>query len=464
MQLTIHFKMPSILKNCVVSIAGDLDDNEWREEKVKQWVKYQGGKFTDTIDESVTHLLCTEANYKKKIGPVRAALKNKITKIVFRDWLEDSINKKSCLKTLEYQLDAKEQKENAKKRRLEKNQKYSSNAHYFVDERFWHAYHDKTFFKYQIQLTRADEEGNDIREKHLLTLWESNAKPYNYICTTLYTKRRETSKGRFPESPVDFDTAFRKFKGFFKKKTNIGWDDRIDKVGTTGPESFQYQPPCGGKPVGIIKKRPLPIAEKEKQRNGGSKSKASEAPRKHPREEHVANNSTNKFNDAERSAKRSRHEGTEVVRPPVEIGNVSPKPKQNDIIDSNSDGDQSINEQQLMDEPVNDAPSEHDLQLELSNEQPNDRYEQERHEYGTSQTLDDGKHAPSNDPETSNEGPEYQSEISNTEPATTPAHGKITYPKVEDDYYTYDDDYDNHDAKASVLNLETAKAPASASA
>ena len=82
--------MPSILTNCVVAIAGDLDDNEWRKEKVKQWVKYQGGKFSDTVDETVTHLLCTEENYKRKISPVRAALKNKVTNIVFRDWLEDS--------------------------------------------------------------------------------------------------------------------------------------------------------------------------------------------------------------------------------------------------------------------------------------------------------------------------------------------------------------------------------------
>ncbi|KAI0526529.1 hypothetical protein F5B22DRAFT_586323 [Xylaria bambusicola] len=463
--------MPSILKNCVVSIAGDLDDNDWREEKVKQWVKYQGGKFTDTIDENVTHLLCTEANYKKKIAPVRAALMNKATKIVYRDWLEDSINKKSCLKTLEYQLDAKEQKENAKKRRLEKNQKCSSNAEYFVDERFWHAYHDETFFKYQVQLTRADEESGDIREKHLMTLWESNAKPYNYICTTLYTKRRETSRGRFPESPVDFNTAFRKFKGFFKKKTNIGWDDRINKVGTTSPESFQYQPPSGGKPVGIIKHLLDTAKNKKQHSNNHLKSKASETSRKHPRESYVANNNANESDNVERSAKRSRHEGAEIVCSPVEVRDVSSKPKQSDIIDSNTDGEygtiQVTHEQPPGD---NDTASERELQLESSNEQPSDRYEQEQdspqQQYDTSQSLlDDDKHIPSYGPETSNGGPGYQFETSNTETAircTTPARDKITYPEVEDDYYTYDDDYDGHDAEASVMDPEATGPPTSA--
>lgn len=82
--------MPSIFKYCVVAIAGDLDDSAWKQEKVKQWVQYWGGTFSEIVDGNVTHLLCTEENFKKKVGPVRAALKNKATKVVVRDWLEDS--------------------------------------------------------------------------------------------------------------------------------------------------------------------------------------------------------------------------------------------------------------------------------------------------------------------------------------------------------------------------------------
>lgn len=84
-----------ILKDCVVSIAGDLEDYEWREEKVKKWVQYWGGKFSDMEDGNVTHLLCTEKNFKKKIDPVKAALRNRNIEVLLRDWLEDSSKFKS---------------------------------------------------------------------------------------------------------------------------------------------------------------------------------------------------------------------------------------------------------------------------------------------------------------------------------------------------------------------------------
>ncbi|KAI1132937.1 hypothetical protein F5Y10DRAFT_291036 [Nemania abortiva] len=243
-----------ILKDCVVAVAGFLGDYTWREEKVEQWVTYWGGRYSHTIDGDVTHVLCTEEDFKKKTAPVRAALRNKDTKIVVRDWLEDSIDKKYRLKTLPYDLDDKAKQEEAKKRKIKKMEKCSSNAHDYVDERFWHIYRDSTYFEYQIQLKRNDEESGNIGEKHLLTLWESNAKPYNYRCTTLFTKKSKNKGSRYPlnEAPVDFDTAFRTFKAFFKKRTSIAWDDRIEKMGSTGPECFQYQPPGGGKPVGLV--------------------------------------------------------------------------------------------------------------------------------------------------------------------------------------------------------------------
>ncbi|KAI0104188.1 hypothetical protein GGR51DRAFT_561245 [Nemania sp. FL0031] len=246
-----------ILKDCVVGVAGYLGDYGWREEKVEQWVTYWGGQFTHTIDGNVTHLLCTEEDFNKRIAPVRAALRNKDTKIVLRDWLEDSIWKKVRLRTLQYDLGAKAKEKEAKKQKIKKMERCSSNAENYVDERFWHPYRDSTYFEYQIQLKRNDEESGNVGEKHLLTLWESNAKPFTYQCTTLFTKKSKNKGSRYPlnESPVNFDTAFRTFKSFFKKKTTIAWDDRIEKMGSTGPENFQYTAPFGGKPVGYIEGR-----------------------------------------------------------------------------------------------------------------------------------------------------------------------------------------------------------------
>jgi hypothetical protein len=42
---------------------------------------------------------------------------------------------------------------------------------------------------------------------------------------------------------VDFKKAFDRFKKFFQQRTGIAWNDRIAKMGTAGPDRFQYQPP-----------------------------------------------------------------------------------------------------------------------------------------------------------------------------------------------------------------------------
>ncbi|KAI0460407.1 hypothetical protein F5B21DRAFT_6858 [Xylaria acuta] len=283
-----------IFKDCVVSIAGDLDDYDWREEKVKQWVQYWGGTFSSIVDSNVTHLLCTRTNFKKKIADVRVALKSKDTKIVMRDWLEDSINKKARLKTLPYQLDEEARQEEAKGRKIQKTKTYSKNVDGYVDERFWHVYRDSTYFQYQIELKRDDKDSGNVGEKHLLTLWESNAKPCNYRCTTLFTKKSKNKASRYPlnETPVDLKTGLKTFETFFKKKTSILWDDRIEKMGTTGPEHFQYQPPSGGKPVGLVKGRrasifsgdgrtgaPNQTGKKERRDDSQVEDKSARAPR-----------------------------------------------------------------------------------------------------------------------------------------------------------------------------------------
>lgn len=42
--------------------------------------------------------------------------------------------------------------------------------------------------------------------------------------------------------------ALKTFRAFFKKKTGLAWDDRIEKFGSTGPELFQYRPPVRNLP------------------------------------------------------------------------------------------------------------------------------------------------------------------------------------------------------------------------
>ncbi|KAI1426034.1 hypothetical protein F5Y12DRAFT_794972 [Xylaria sp. FL1777] len=429
--------MPSLLKDCVVSIAGDLDDPAWKEEKVRQWVQYWGGKFSDIVDNNVTHLLCTEQNFRKKTGPVKAALKNKVTKVVVRDWLEDSINRKVRLKTLDYQLDEKEKKEVSKKRKLEKMKKCSSNAKDYIDERFWHVYRDSTYFEYQIQLTRIDEESGNVRDKHVLTLWESNAKPYNYVCTTLFTKSKHKGVGlRLHDSPVDLDAALEKFKSFFKKKANIAWDNRVEKMGTMGPEYFQYQPPSGGKPVGLITRRGTSIlGEKPRHNNDAAKdADAPKIPRKRPREHDVTAHTTMDTDDTVRSAKQSRRERVETARMPVQPKASSPRQVIIIISDSESEeggrNDLQSHVQNPSDEPVQDATSVHRTQREpgdLVNGdilQSDHRYEQEP----------DSSEIPS-----TNAGTREDDTEKAVTPCTTSVRHKVAHPEVEDDCYTYND-------------------------
>ncbi|KAI0448054.1 hypothetical protein F4803DRAFT_5541 [Xylaria telfairii] len=324
-----------IFKDCVVSIAGDLDDYDWREEKVKQWVHYWGGTFSSIVDGNVTHLLCTKKNFDKNIADVRVALRSKDTKIVRRDWLEDSINKVVRLKTLPYQLDEEAKQEKAKTRQIQKREKYSKNAENYVDEGFWHVYSDSTYFQYQIQLKRDDKESGNVGEKYLLTLWESNAKPYNYQCTVLFTKKGSRSKSsRCPPdgTPVNLKTGLKAFERLFRKKTGIEWNDRIEKMGTMGLEHFQYQPPSGGKPVGLINGRHVSIFG-EDGRIGASNQTSTKAQhddnpaervsavkphRKRGKEECLADEASVNAENEERPVKRVRFETAEAARMSVE--------------------------------------------------------------------------------------------------------------------------------------------------
>ncbi|KAI0975999.1 hypothetical protein F4678DRAFT_482289 [Xylaria arbuscula] len=440
--------MPSILKHYVVATAGDLGDFKWTEEDVKRWVQSWGGTFSNTVDNNVTHLLCTKANYKKKISPVKQALKNKVTKIVKPDWLADCTIKKKRLKTLGYQLDEEEKKEKAKKRKKEEMKKFSNNAEKYVDERFWHVYRDSTYFEYKIELKRNNEESGGVPEKHVLTLWESKAKPYNYICSTIHTKsKRQRRQQRFPDSPVEFDTALKKFQSFFKKRTNISWDDRVEKLGAAGPEYFQYQPPVGGKPVGLLSQRCASTSGKAAQPVNGSTEacNATDTPHKRPREEDVTDNETKKTADAERPAKKSRHERRDAscVSPEAEGGSA----EQAIIIDSDSESvkDNQNNQGQTKEtspDLVEKTESVHGIQPEPSSVtnggdlQLHDGYEKDLdapEENNTEEIASPNSPSPQ---ENISAAEEAEAEAASLSP--TPAHSEVQFPEVEDDYYTYD--------------------------
>ncbi|KAI1264056.1 hypothetical protein F5Y18DRAFT_94721 [Xylariaceae sp. FL1019] len=256
-----HETMPKqFLKNCVIAVAGDLNDpgdNRWDDEKVRRWVSTYGGTFSTTVGPNVTHLLCTESDAKKKTTRIKDVLQQKDTALVTRYWLEDCIARKSLIKVKnsDYDLKAELAAEKAKKRKLEKDAKSSALAENYVDERFYRVYHDVTYFEYQVTLTLNDPEAGHEGQRYVLTLWESNAKPYLYVLTSLlYNKTRaKPDKWRATAAPTSFERSFGIFKRFFKKKTGIEWDERLEK--TNGSGKFKYSPPTRGKTVGLVNGR-----------------------------------------------------------------------------------------------------------------------------------------------------------------------------------------------------------------
>ncbi|KAJ3553848.1 hypothetical protein NPX13_g10779 [Xylaria arbuscula] len=405
--------MPKILRNCVVAIAGDLDDNEWREEKVRGWVKYQGGKFSDVVDETVTHLLCTKENYESRIGPVKAALRNKTTKIVQKDWLEDSITKKSCLKDPKYQWITEEKKKIAKQKKLEEAKKCSENAHFYVDE-----------------------------------------------------------QATFRKPPVHLDEALKKFKAWFKKKTGIAWNERIDKAGTMGPEHFQYQPPAGGKPVGLLDKRPVSGPAKGAQNSNSQvkqKAKAIEVDRKRAREKHAVSHVASKADGAERPAKRPRHEEAETVRAYAKSKGISTKPEEvTSVASSPEDNDQNNqdnNEQQSTDESVTDTPSDsaaeqapRNVATSESISNSSNGIEQEsspRENYAQATPFSAHIDALLHYLEHETKEPGSQGDADPPTPCGAPQQVEASYPEVDDDYYAYSDEDNNDDGEYRDRDSET---------
>ncbi|CAJ2506052.1 Uu.00g001820.m01.CDS01 [Anthostomella pinea] len=252
-------KTKKIFKDCTVAIGGDLVDPQWQDaSKVAKWTTSWGGTFNYKMDNSVTHLLCTHASFKKKIPEVKVALKNKHTHIVLLNWLEDSIYAKKRLLEKKFSLKEKQKESNAKMRRKQQVQKGLDLSVKYIDPNLYHIYRDSMFFEYQVKLTRDDEKNEDVGQKYVLTLWESNAKPHLYQTTAKFWKKHRDNKPavlRTKETPRKFDVAFEDFKTFFEKKTGLLWDDRIAKAGTMPAEKFQYEPPTGGKPVGLVNGR-----------------------------------------------------------------------------------------------------------------------------------------------------------------------------------------------------------------
>lgn len=54
-----------IFRDLTIAVAGDLG-GQWTDTNIQRWVALRAGKFAQEIDASVTHLVCSHDEFKKK--------------------------------------------------------------------------------------------------------------------------------------------------------------------------------------------------------------------------------------------------------------------------------------------------------------------------------------------------------------------------------------------------------------
>ena len=65
--------MKGILKNHLIAITGDFG-NARSHENIKRWIELNGGDWASSVKPGITHLLCSEAHWKRKVGSGRHVL------------------------------------------------------------------------------------------------------------------------------------------------------------------------------------------------------------------------------------------------------------------------------------------------------------------------------------------------------------------------------------------------------
>ncbi|PTB67857.1 hypothetical protein BBK36DRAFT_1114447 [Trichoderma citrinoviride] len=244
-----------IFKNLVIATAGPLP-GQLTVENLRTWTALRKGVFTEDYDaDQVTHLLCTREQFDQKLPRIKEALTRGAKKqhIVHCDWFEISAVNDKRQPEREYSMRNILAKQNAAKReqaRIERGRREGERA---VNTNLFHIYTDRTFFNYQIDITRDDIEAGHLGQRYTLYLWESNAKPHLYWFAAKFIKKKGDSQPSF-HRPSPCSGPWRRemdlFMDFFRIKTGIEWQDRVIGQGTMSGSYFQYSPPTGGKPVG----------------------------------------------------------------------------------------------------------------------------------------------------------------------------------------------------------------------
>nr|XP_036575361.1 brct domain-containing protein [Colletotrichum truncatum]KAF6781919.1 brct domain-containing protein [Colletotrichum truncatum] len=256
----------AIFKNLVLAAAGP---NEHKIEDLKSWTELRKGRFSLDMDETVTHLLCTNDQFKARLltrlinfdAVKRAQSKDqRKVHIVHVDWFTFSCTRNKKLRETEYDFKSIRRKELAKIKKQRQEERRAQNTalgETWINPDLYHIFTDKHHFRYEIQLYRTfKNEDGAVHDKYELFLFESHAKPHLYwFGARLFQKKgdgvwRPRGVERTSTTPSTFKPEYNRFKDFFRLKTKYNWYDRVLKAGTGERMHFSYLPPTRGKPVG----------------------------------------------------------------------------------------------------------------------------------------------------------------------------------------------------------------------
>ncbi|CZT47581.1 uncharacterized protein RSE6_08161 [Rhynchosporium secalis] len=262
-----------IFRGLTMSSAGILKNvkGETSLEEISRWINYHGGTYEKEVTNDTTHLICSIEEYKKGGTQVRKAWKLGTEKcqIVVFDWIEDCLQRKPkrLLKEKPYSLDRTIM--NLKKMGAEKIREHRKNfedgvrvSRELSNSNLYHIYYDTEAFEYKVMLSRIRLDGKIMIEKYTLYLFESHNKfpPIYMFGAKLSRSHRPITYYRQDCQPMTFADAFRCFQKFFKEKTGIDWDDRLERIIPRRIENgkeiefafFKYLPPINGRPVGLL--------------------------------------------------------------------------------------------------------------------------------------------------------------------------------------------------------------------
>ncbi|KFY87678.1 hypothetical protein V500_06837 [Pseudogymnoascus sp. VKM F-4518 (FW-2643)] len=230
---------------------------------ITRLIARHGGRVDTMVTDRTTLLVTTIEEFRKRTPAIEKAISlgKARCRIVQWEYIEDSIftknGKPRVISANFHEIQSVLKRENRLSEAKAIYKKIfihdANSMKGLADPGLHHVYVDTTGFKYHVVVSRLTKVDSKTRvEKYTLLLFESNAAPYTYMVGAKYNRPgAATTYIKEYMIPSTFDVSFKQFHKFFKLKTGIEWDCRLDKL-KSGEDSFVYMPPPKDTPRGVL--------------------------------------------------------------------------------------------------------------------------------------------------------------------------------------------------------------------